>query len=112
MPRVGSSKFTSFVVVATVIVCAGLSLAPARGMAQGAPVPAQRPIKLEAWQIRRLERLKLIKDALAPNAAKSQAFDQLLTNFEAHPLAQTPIENMDLLGLSMRETMGLPNLSR
>jgi hypothetical protein len=57
------------------------------------------PIKLEAWQTRRLLRLKIIKDGLVTNSAASGAFDRLLTNFEAHPLAQTPIENMDLLGL-------------
>jgi hypothetical protein len=106
MPRARSSKFKSFVVVATVTFCAGLSLGPVRGLAQGAPT-VQRPIKLEAWQNRRLERLKIIKDALAPNAAKPQAFDQLLTNFEARPVAQTPLENMDLLGLFYARSEGI-----
>jgi hypothetical protein len=107
MPRVRSSKFKSFVMVAAVTFCAGLSLGPVKGLAQGAPAPVQHSIKREAWQNRRLERLKLIKDALAPNVANSQAFDQMLTNFEAHPVAQTPIENMDLLGLFYARREGI-----
>jgi hypothetical protein len=83
------------------------SVAPVTGLAQGSPTPVQRPIKLEAWKIRRLERLKIIKDALAPNAAKSQAFDHLLTNFEHHQVAQTPLENMDLLGLFYARSEGI-----
>jgi hypothetical protein len=76
-------------------------------LAQGAPTAVQRPIELQAWKIRRLERLKVIKDALAPNAAKSRAFDQLLTNFERHQVAQTPLENMDLLGLFYARSEGI-----
>jgi hypothetical protein len=97
MPTARSSKFKAFVVVAAISL--GLSLGAASALAQGVPTPGQPPTKLEAWQIRRLERLKLIKDALAPNAASSPAFDQMLTNYDKHPLAQTPIENMDVLGL-------------
>jgi hypothetical protein len=86
MPKVGSSKFKSLVAVATVIICAGLSLIPVEALAQGLPAPAQHPIEPQAWQNRRLERLKLIKDALAPNAAKSQAFDRLLTKSQWNAL--------------------------
>jgi hypothetical protein len=107
MPRVRSSKFKFFVVVATATFCAGLSLGPVGAIAQGASTPAQQPVKPAAWKIRRLERLKIIKDALAPNAAKSQAFDQLLTNFEHHQVAQTPLENMDLLGLFYGRSEGI-----
>jgi hypothetical protein len=99
MPTVGPRNFAFLVVLATVTLCAGLSLGAASGLAQVGPTAVQKPIKLEAWQIRRSARLKIIKDALAPNALKSQPFDQLLTNAGAHPLAQTPLENMDLLGL-------------
>lgn len=98
MPTVRSRKFAFLVVLATATLCAGLSLGAASGLAQVGPTAVQKPIKLEAWQIRRSERLKIIKDALAPNASRSQPFDQLLTNAEARPLAQTPLENMDLLG--------------
>jgi hypothetical protein len=92
--------------LAAAAVCAGLSLAPVSATAQAAPTAVQRPIERQAWQIRRSERLKLINAALAPNAAKSQAFDQLLTNFERHQVAQTPLENMDL-GLFYGQREGL-----
>jgi hypothetical protein len=87
--------------------CAASPLTPVAAMAQAAPAAVQRPIERQAWQTRRLERLKLINAALAPNAAKSQAFDQLLTDFERHQVAQTPLENMDLLGLFYGQREGL-----
>jgi hypothetical protein len=94
-------------VVATATFCAGLSLGPVGTIAQGVPTAVQQPVKPAAWKIRRLERLKIIKDALTPNAAKSQAFDQLLTYFEHHQVAQTPLENMDLLGLFYARNEGI-----
>jgi hypothetical protein len=107
MPRARSSRLKSCVVVAAIAFCAGLSLEPVEAIAQGLQIPAQQPVPLAAWKIRRLERLKLINDALAPNAVKSQAFDQLLTKFKRQPLAQTPLENMDLLGLFYARSEGI-----
>jgi hypothetical protein len=65
MPTTRSSKFKSFVVVAAI--SAGLSFGATGALAQGAPTSGQPPIKLEAWQNRRLERLKIIK---APHAER------------------------------------------
>jgi hypothetical protein len=98
MPTIGSNKWLSVLLFATVAFCSEIG---PRALAQSTPTPAQHPIQLEAWQTRRLQRLKVIKEGLVPNAAStsSKAFDQMLTDFETHPFAQTPIENMDLLGL-------------
>lgn len=98
MPTVGSSKWPSFLLFSTIALC--LDFGP-RASAQSTPTPAQHPIQLEAWQTHRLQQLKVIKEGLVPNAASasSKTLDQLLTDFETHPFAQTPIENMDLLGL-------------
>ena len=102
--------FTSFVRVATVILCAWLSLGVESSLAQDAATSSQQSVKADAWLHRRDERLKTIKDALAPGAPHSAALDEMLDNFQAHPLAQTPLENMDLLGLFYTRKQGIASV--
>jgi hypothetical protein len=104
MPTVRSSKLKLFVVAVAISV--GLFFG-AGALAQDAPISGQPSTKLEAWQNRRSERLKLLKDAQIPNAEHSAALDQMLTNFEKHPLAQTPVENLELIGLFYARREGI-----
>jgi len=59
------------------------------------------PVEAKAWQERRLESRRIIKDGLAnpadPKAYK--ALDALLTDYETRILTKTPFENLDLVGL-------------
>ncbi len=98
MPTIGPKKWLRFLLFATAAFCSEIS---PRALAESTPTPAQHSIQPEAWQTRRLQRLKVLKEGLVPNAAiaSSKALEQMLTDFETHPFAQTPIENMDLLGL-------------
>jgi hypothetical protein len=71
------------------------------------PNSAQPSDNHDDWLSRRDARFKIIKDAMAPGAAYSPALAEMIKDFEAHPLAQTPLENMDLLGLFYARTQGI-----
>jgi hypothetical protein len=84
----------------------GLILIPALFLASS--VLAQEPLgnqvvlhsDMRPWQARRAESQAVIIAGLAKgaNPAAVKALDQLLTDFEAHPVARTPLENLDLIG--------------
>jgi hypothetical protein len=84
----------------------GLILIPALILASSAF--AQEPLgnqvalhsDLRPWQMRRSESLAIIMAGLAKpaNPDAVRALDQLLTDYEAHPTARTPLENLDLIG--------------
>jgi hypothetical protein len=67
-------------------------------MAQPPPLASLIPPDSETWQKRREARIDIIRGALAKPGAPNPAFDQMVAAFEAHPLDQTPLENLDLIG--------------
>jgi hypothetical protein len=54
----------------------------------------------QPWQVRRSDTIKVL-GAYISNQSDVQAqhaLDTLLTDYEAHPLSRTPLENLDLIG--------------
>jgi hypothetical protein len=84
----------------------GLILIPALFLVSS--VLAQEPLgnqvvlhsEMRPWQVRRAESQTVIIAGLAKpgSPAATKALDALLTDFESHPVARTPLENLDLIG--------------
>ena len=53
----------------------------------------------QAWQVRRAAFWKAVKDVNAGDLNAGKDLDAVLKQFETQPVARTPLENMDILGL-------------
>ncbi len=60
--------------------------------------PAGKP-ELQLWQKREIEFFQTFKSCRTGDAEAVKAFDGILTEFDTHPMARTPMENMDVLGV-------------
>jgi hypothetical protein len=108
MAAITSINVTSCAIITSIVFGVGLLAYAPVALAQDKPVAAQQPIQLQAWQKRRVDRLQLIEAALSDPSIVAKSFDHVLTNFEAHPLDQGPLENMDLLGYFYAPKEGIP----
>lgn len=78
----------------------GVQFASAVELPQDQPrlVDAAHAIPAQAWQDRRARFARLVRAVQAGDPKASKDFDAVLTEFDTHPLARTPIENMEILG--------------
>lgn len=84
-----------FIRIAFALVVSLFCFEPA-ALAQGGKI-ITIDVPLQEWQKRRAERLQILRPSSFDDAHMKK-LDALLTDFEAHPMAQTPLENMDTLG--------------
>jgi hypothetical protein len=62
--------------------------------ALAAPAPRERAI----WQQRRDDFFRVMRGVQANDANAFKELDAILSDYDAHPLGRTPMENMDVLG--------------
>jgi hypothetical protein len=60
--------------------------------------PAGKPA-LQLWQKREIAFFQTFKGYRSGDTEAAKEFDGILTEFETHPMARTPMENMDILGV-------------
>jgi len=94
-PARGSWIAMTIVAAAVAVSIAG---APRARAQERPPLTALIPPDSAAWQKRREQRIDILRTEFAKPGAPNAAFDQMVTAFEAHPVDQTPLENLDLIG--------------
>ena len=92
---VGFEKVMRSVATALALVVATFCDAPAASAQIGTTVTIA--VQPQPWQKRRSEQLAILKPS-SPDQIQSKKLDELMKDFEAHPTARTPMENMDILG--------------
>jgi len=102
MTSLNKTKIANLVCI-TALAAAALSLcAVARADDGTAAVPAATPhtqLAPQPWQERRAQFAKIVGGVRAKDAVALKQFDDVLTEFDTKPLARTPLENMEILGV-------------
>jgi hypothetical protein len=89
---------TAWVSVATPALGSGAAMASAESVATH--------VEPQDWQRRRAEFAGIVQGAREGNPIEKRAFDEVLTEFESHPFARTPMENLEIIGVSSLPKQG------